>query len=124
MSREGEGRPDRGIVMRSLRTRFVLVAVVLVIAAAGFQYAGIQMSINQTIDPSNGNPTLTNSYALLTILSTLSTVCVAVAVALVGGVVATLVIEATLDRMAERDGSDASDESAALAAYGSDPELL
>jgi len=110
--------------MRSLRTRFVLVAVVLVIAAAGFQYAGIQMSINQTIDSSNGNPTLTNSYALLTILSTLSTVCVAVAVALVGGVVATLVIEATLDRMAERDGSAVSDESAALAAYGSDPELL
>jgi len=110
--------------MRSLRTKFSLVAVVLVIAAAGLQYTGIQMSINQTIDSSNGNPTLTNSYVLLTILSTFSTVCVAVAVALVVGVVATLVIEATLDRVDERGEADSSDESAALSAYGSDPELL
>ena len=128
VSDKGEGRPDRGIVMRSLRAKFSLLAAVLLIAAAGFQYASFQLSINQSInqsiDPSSGSPTVSNSYALLTVLSTLGGFCVAAAVALVVGVIATFLIEATLDRVAVRGQSDVSDESEALAAYGSDPELL
>jgi len=110
--------------MNSLRVKFALLALVFVAVGAGFQYAGYSISINQAVDSSNGNPAFSNAYVLLAVLTSLGGVCVAVAVALVVGVIATYVIEATLDRMAGRGESTAHDESEALAAYGSDPELL
>ena len=110
--------------MNSLRAKFALLALVFVALGAGFQYFGYSISINQAVDSSNGNPGLSNAYVLMAVMTTIGGVCVAVAVALAVGVIVTYVIEATLDRMAGRGESPANDESEALAAYGSNPELL
>ena len=113
--------------MRTLRTRFAVLALVLVVVGAVSQYIGYWVSINQSMNQSMDgsiNPIATNGYVVMAVMTTLSGFCVAVAVTLVVAIVATLVIEASLDRVAGRGESDVSDESEALAAYGSDPELL
>jgi hypothetical protein len=110
--------------MGSLRARFALLAAVLLVAGAGFQYAGVSMSINQSVDSSSGNPGFPNGWVLMSVISTLSGFCVAVAVALVVAIIASLVIDEAAARWGVRGESDDSDVSAELAAYGSDPELL
>jgi hypothetical protein len=65
------------------------------------------------------------SLAVPTVLTTLATFCVSVAVVLVVGIVATYVVDLYLPRLADDTGDgDGGGAGAGLAAYGSDPERL
>jgi len=107
--------------MKSLRPGFAGLAAVLLVAAVALQYYAVEVSRQDSGGLTDGLP---NSYVVLTVMSTLSGFCVAVAIALVVGIIASLVIQEAVQRLALRADPGDSDESAALAAYGSDPELL
>jgi hypothetical protein len=62
------------------------------------------------------------SLTVPTVLSTLATFCVSVAVVLAVGIVATYVVDLYVPRRADEDDADRAVEE--LAAYGSDPETL
>ena len=124
MVREGDGRPDRGIVMGSLRARFAFAIVVALAGAVILQVLAVNSARSSIGEDGLGSQP---SLVVPTVLSSLGTFCVWTAGALALGIVATFVIDEAFVRRYEIDaiaeGDDSSD-GGAVPAYGSDPERL
>ena len=133
------------LLVDALRRRFGILVGVALVAAVAFQVLAISVARAWY----TGDGTITQpSYAVPTVLTTLGTFCVGVAVVLVLGIVATYVIEAAFAPGLDLDageggvggvggaggaggagvggegGRGAGGERDEIAAYGSDPETL
>jgi hypothetical protein len=115
------------MVMGWLKVRFALLAVAFAVASAVIQYYVMQHLNDQSFVSMDGVQTSpTNNYALVSAVSSFSSLCLVAAGALIVGIVALYVVDYVVDRGllgGSRDvGPD--DVSGELSAYGSDPELL
>jgi hypothetical protein len=114
------GARVRGIGM-GMRQRFGVTAAVLLVLAVALQIVAINLATGSAEDGF-----VQPSYLVPTLLQTLTTFCVASAIVLVVGIVASLVVDEALVRRLEVDAAaeGEADDSGQLAAYGSDPETL
>jgi hypothetical protein len=113
----------------SLRLRFVLLAVVFAVASGLIQYVVLDALNKQNYVTVDGVQTGSNNYALISAVSSFSSLCLVASGAFVVGVVALSVVDYAVDRRAGGGAGDSRadgsvDVSGELTAYGSDPELL
>jgi hypothetical protein len=109
----------------SLRLRFVLLAVVFAVASGLIQYVVLDALNKQNYVTVDGVQTGSNNYALISAVSSFSSLCLVASGALIVGGVALSVVDYAVDRRAGDSRADGSDDvSGELTAYGSDPELL